>query len=206
MDFSIKVIDDAGAAKTGGAASTTIKVKRNADDFFLDFNSLPDFSATPTTLTAAMTETEATRWAGGYEKTIDISSFDDGYYDLEAKYDDGSLVRNFIKTIFVNGGLEFQEAVARNDVFPKNVAKSNFEFFMVGTADHVTGATGLIVTVQRSIDGGAFADSTNTPSTEVGQGIYKIDFSAADLNGDVITFKCTAASADTRMITIITQS
>ncbi len=60
------------------------------------------------------------------------------------------------------------------------------------------------VVVQRSIDGTAFGDATNTPATEVSAGIYKITLSAADMNGDVITFKFTSATADTQFITLVT--
>ena len=87
----------------------------------------------------------------------------------------------------------------------KNTALNNFEFLMVASSDHVTPQTGLTVVVQRSIDGGAFGNATNTPATEVANGIYKINLSAADLNGDVITLRCTAATADDRLVTIVTQ-
>jgi len=85
----------------------------------------------------------------------------------------------------------------------KNTALADFEFFMAQTADHVTGATGLTVTAQRSIDGGAFAGCTNSP-TELSGGFYVIDLSAADLNGTVITLLFTAATADATGITIKT--
>lgn len=86
----------------------------------------------------------------------------------------------------------------------KNQALANFEFFMTDAVDHVTGKTGLSVVVARSIDGGAFAASTNTPATEIANGMYKISLSAADLNGNVIAFKFTAAGADTRVVVIVT--
>lgn len=85
----------------------------------------------------------------------------------------------------------------------KNTALNNFEFIMTDSTNHDP-ATGLTVTVQRSIDGGAFAATTNSAS-EVASGVYKINLSAADLNGDVITLKFSAASADTRFVTIVTQ-
>ena len=88
----------------------------------------------------------------------------------------------------------------------KNTALNNFEFLMVDSTDHVTAKTGLTVTVQRSIDGAAFGNATNTPATEVANGIYKINLSAADLNGDVVTLRCTATNADDRLITIVTQA
>jgi hypothetical protein len=86
----------------------------------------------------------------------------------------------------------------------KNVAFSNFEFVMVQSADHVTPATGLTVTAQRSIDGAAFAACANAVS-EVGSGTYKIDLAASDLNGNIVTLRFTATGADTRLVTVITQ-
>lgn len=87
----------------------------------------------------------------------------------------------------------------------KNTALANFPFFMVLSSDHVTPATGLTVAVARSIDGGAFGASTNTPATEISAGCYKISLSAADLNGTTIILKMTAATADQRTIIIATE-
>jgi hypothetical protein len=86
----------------------------------------------------------------------------------------------------------------------KNTALSAFEFFMRDSTDHVSGKTGVDTTNERSIDGGAFAACTNA-ETEVANGIYKIDLSAADLNGTVITFKFTGTGADPTFITIKTE-
>lgn len=85
----------------------------------------------------------------------------------------------------------------------KNIALSNFEFVMTDSSTHAPTA-GLTVTATRSIDGGAFAACTNA-AAGVASGVYKIDLSAADLNGNVITLRFTAAGADDRLITIITQ-
>lgn len=87
----------------------------------------------------------------------------------------------------------------------KNTALANFMFFMKQEADHVTPATSLSVTAERSIDGGLFATCANAV-TEVGDGWYVIDLAAADLNGDVIALKFTAAGADQRNLTIVTQA
>jgi hypothetical protein len=86
-------------------------------------------------------------------------------------------------------------------------ALSNFEFLMVDSSDHSTPKTSLTVSATASIDGAAFASlpSGNT-ATEVGSGIYKIDLSANDTDGVVITLKFTAAGADARYITLITQA
>ena len=86
----------------------------------------------------------------------------------------------------------------------KNTALTNFEFVMIDSSDHVTPKTGLTVTATRSIDGAAFGAATNVVA-EVANGIYKLDLSAADMNGDVITFRFAATGAQDTMVTIVTQ-
>lgn len=88
----------------------------------------------------------------------------------------------------------------------KNTQLAAFPFLMVDSSDHITPKTGLTVVVQRSIDGAAFGNATNTPATELSAGWYYITLSAGDLNGDTIAIKCTSAGADARNFTIITQA
>jgi hypothetical protein len=77
----------------------------------------------------------------------------------------------------------------------KNAALSNFGFRMVQSSNHVTPATGLTITAQRSIDGAAFASCANSAS-EISNGWYKINLAAGDLNGDVIILRFSATGAD----------
>ena len=86
----------------------------------------------------------------------------------------------------------------------KDQALNNFEFIMTDSTTH-NPLSGLTVTTTISIDGAAPVASTNSASS-VGSGIYKINLSAADLNGDVITLCFTATGADTRFVTIVTQA
>lgn len=98
---------------------------------------------------------------------------------------------------------------AKTDNLPdgvtKNTALNNFEFLLVDSTDHVTPKTLQTVTATRSIDGAAFGACANAVA-EVSSGIYKINLAASDLNGDVITFRFTAAAADDRLITIKTNA
>jgi hypothetical protein len=94
-------------------------------------------------------------------------------------------------------GLVDDLAIKKNETF------SNFEFLMVLTSDHATPATGITVTGQRSINGGAFANVTGTIA-EVSNGIYQFDALAADTNGDVITWKFSAGTADDTFVTFKT--
>ena len=96
-----------------------------------------------------------------------------------------------------NGRISVQSGVTRNQGI------SEFGFFMVSSSDHVSGATGLTVTAQRSIDGGAFQSCINSVA-EVGGGNYVINLASSDLNGGVIVLRFSATGADTTDITIVT--
>lgn len=88
----------------------------------------------------------------------------------------------------------------------KNTAIPNFQFFMVDANDHVTGKAGLSsFTCTVSIDGASFVSMTNSVF-EIGQGVYKINITADEMNGDIITFRFSATGADTRVLTIITEN
>lgn len=100
-------------------------------------------------------------------------------------------------SIDTNGRVEIQSGVT------KNVALNDFQFFMVLSTDHVTPATGLTITAQRSLDGGAFASCANAV-TELANGVYTINLAASDMNAGVVTLKFTATGADQRTITIRT--
>ena len=91
------------------------------------------------------------------------------------------------------------------DGVPKNAALSNFPFLMVLASDHVTPATGKTITAQISKDGGAFAACTNAAS-EIGSGLYKINFTATEMNADMIILKFTETNCDQRTITIVTNT
>lgn len=88
------------------------------------------------------------------------------------------------------------------DAFEKNTARAGFQFPMTDSTTHAP-KTGVTVTAQRSIDGGAFASCTNS-ATEIGNGAYTIDLSAADLNGNFIMLRFTGSSADDQLIGIAT--
>ncbi len=94
---------------------------------------------------------------------------------------------------------------ANVDGVKKNTALANFMFLMVDATDGQTAETGLTVTATRSIDGAAFGACANAVS-EIGVGMYKINLAAADLNGDVITFRFAATGALDRFVTIKTNT
>lgn len=86
----------------------------------------------------------------------------------------------------------------------KNVALAAFPFFMVTSATHTTGAAGLTVTAQRSLDGAALAACANAVA-EIGSGYYSINLAQTDTNANTIGFLFTAAGADPLAFTVVTQ-
>jgi hypothetical protein len=88
-------------------------------------------------------------------------------------------------------------------VAKKNTALANFAFIMTDSTDHEI-ATGLTVTCTRSIDGSAFSSGTLANVTEVGSGVYNVDFGAGDLNGDCVVLRATATGADDTFVSIVT--
>jgi hypothetical protein len=86
----------------------------------------------------------------------------------------------------------------------KNSGLNNFTFLMTDNVNHAPDP-GLTVTAQRSIDGGALGACANSV-TAISNGYYKINLAAADLNGDVIAFRFSAAGADDTNITVLTNS
>lgn len=103
------------------------------------------------------------------------------------------------------GGLPTVDAansVKIQTVLKKNVALADFSFLMTDSTTH-NPATGKTVTVARSIDSGAFGATTAGTATELSDGIYYIDLSAADRNGNVIVFRCTATGCDDLFIPML---
>jgi len=101
-------------------------------------------------------------------------------------------------TDWLDGGrldLLLDAVKAKTDNLPDGVQKAtnldNFMFLMVDSTDDITPKTGLTVTGEVSIDGGAWQALTNSAS-EIGgagngKGWYKINLDGAnDLNGDTI--------------------
>lgn len=95
--------------------------------------------------------------------------------------------------------------VSINAQVKKNTAITNFPLKMVLTSDHISPATGKTVSVTRSIDGAAFAATATATATEISNGWYYIPLAAADLNGNSIIIRATAAACDPTEITISTQ-
>jgi len=88
----------------------------------------------------------------------------------------------------------------------KNTANQKVFFTLVDSTDHVTRKVGITVTKQRSIDGATSYSTATGTITEVGNGVYYLDTSAADTNGDDIVFRFSAATCDPVEIHLVTAS
>ena len=91
---------------------------------------------------------------------------------------------------------------AQQIIFKKNTALNGFTFPMVNTGG--APVTGLTVTAQRSLDGGAVANCANAV-TEVGSGLYTINLATTDTNANTIAFIFSASGAQTLFATATTQ-
>ena len=96
---------------------------------------------------------------------------------------------------------------AKTDNLPegikKNQALNNFQFLMT---DSTTGApkTGLTgFTKEENIDNAGWASLSGTV-TEIGSGLYRINLTAGELNGDLISFRFAASGANDTVLTIKT--
>lgn len=177
-----------------GAVPQTVQVYTRATTPDVNVASMSADTLTATALAAsAVTEIQSglsTLNAAGIRAAVGLASA-----DLDTQLDALDVSLAAVKLHTDN----LPEGVSRN------VNLANFGFFMALSSNHYSPATGLTVAAQRSIDGAAFGDCANAVG-EIGSGVYKIDLDATDLNGTVIVLKFTAATADTRIITIKTET
>lgn len=102
-----------------------------------------------------------------------------------------------------NSDEAFQVVDDPADAIIRNQPINGFEFYMSLSSDHYSPATGMTVTATRSLDGGGPTACTNSP-TEVGNGLYAINLTGADLNGGTVQLSFSATGADTTLFTILT--
>lgn len=133
-------------------------------------------------------QADVTQWSGTNVATPDTA----GYPKTTIKVGTGTGELN------ISSG-----AVPVRGSMKKNTAFTAFSFMMTDSTNHAP-ATGATVTVTRSIDGGAFGAGTLGSVTEVGVGIYEVDFGAGDLNGGNIILRATATGCDDTFERIIT--
>jgi hypothetical protein len=151
-------------------------------------------------LTGVMALLDTANTTGFYSKSVDCTAANG--------FENGKTYSVYIEATVDGdkGGICYGFKAKSSTGIRKNTAQANFSFLMVDSTDHITAETGLSsFTSQGSIDGAAFASLSGAVS-EVGFGMYKIDLTAAELNGDLITLRFSASGADTRIVTIKTNA
>lgn len=157
----------------------------------------PDGSDTAAASAQAMTE--ATNRLGYY--TASITGLSGLHF---VNINKGAVVIGYGYVIMADAGTIYlmdERGVTSN--VKKNQALAKFQFLMTDSTTHAP-VTGKTVTVTRSIDGAAFGAGGLSAVTELSDGLYGVDFAAADLNGNVIMLKATAAGSDVTFERIIT--
>lgn len=135
---------------------------------------------------------------------------------LRAAYDDtnsldGTKIPNTLSLANINTecdtALTDYNAVIPADLgFPQiNTAFSNIPFMMVLTSDHVSPATGLTVTGERSLNAGSFS-AVSGSIAEISNGWYQFDAASADMNGVTVAFRFSAGTADDTGMSFITRA
>ena len=88
--------------------------------------------------------------------------------------------------------------------FIRNVAYPNFSIFMVQTADPNLSKPGIgDMAGEFQQDDGSFSSLTNT-IFEIGNGMYRVDLTAAEMNAPNINLRFTGTDAVTRVMTLPT--
>jgi hypothetical protein len=87
----------------------------------------------------------------------------------------------------------------------RNTPYTNFQFWMISSADHISPITGRSVTARRKRDANAWEPCSNSVA-EGGEGSYLINFSSDDLNGTDILISFAAPGADVSRYKIVTQT
>ena len=151
MDIKYGLYDADGVA-IAGSSDLKVKIKRDADDFFFDFDDTTFKADTFTTLAATMAEIDATNAAGEYEQAVDVSGWDDGIYTIYINHS-GSPKQNGSYETVVIGGADYSLAFMR--LFQLQAYKMN-----------VTDATGVGALRNKADDGnlatGSITDNDTT--------------------------------------------
>lgn len=86
MDWSVTLVNSLGALITGAGASTTIKIRRIADDYLYDWNDGTFKAAGHTTPSTPLVEVSASLFPGLYKKTVAEATWNDGDYQGVIRY------------------------------------------------------------------------------------------------------------------------
>ena len=179
--------------KTGDVANHTIKVIKDG---------------TSATSTNSPSEVDSTNAPGVYKLVLTATEMNGDCIVVAGKSstssisiipvtfttDHGVLPSSFPSN-FTSLSIDSNGRVRNQASVQKNTAFATFMFLMTDSTNH-NPVTGKSVSVTRAIDGGAFGAGSLSAVSEIGNGIYSVDFAAADLNGKNIILRATASASD----------
>lgn len=102
MDIKYGLYDADGDA-IAGATLLKVKIKRDADDFFYDFNDSSFKAGAHVAIDAAMSEIDGTNAPGEYELSVAISGWDDGIYTIYCNYTGSPKQNGSMELVVVDG-------------------------------------------------------------------------------------------------------
>ena len=146
------------------------------------------------------------------DESVSLPVFVRGYVVEEAVFDGiyaasaaGPLLKATDSIAAANIATDAINKIARAIGIQKNTAKNNIPFLMIDSTSDIDGKTGLSPVMTVRIDNAAFtAKNAGTTITEIANGLYEVDANAADLNGDIITWRFTGTGANDTFITFVT--
>lgn len=85
----------------------------------------------------------------------------------------------------------------------KNIALANFQYVLrdSSTKQPKTGVTGITEEIAK--DGNSFVALTNS-SVEVGNGVYRVDLTANEMNADTLSLRFSATDVDDTIVSVVT--
>lgn len=113
MEVIWGIFDDNQDPVTGGAAATSLKIRRGSDGYFYDWSDGLFKNTGWTTLSTTLAEMDATNLPGYYKKDVTESGWTDGWYQAFARYA-GTPKRNGDIEFLLEGGKVIDVHVADN--------------------------------------------------------------------------------------------
>lgn len=125
MEILWKLIDSAGAPITGGAASTSVKIRRASDGYLFDFNDTTFKASDWIAISSAMSEVSATHLPGVYRLLVTTTAWTDGAYQMDASYT-GTAAQTALQELLLQDGIDITLAIAeRTNRLPDDPASQS---------------------------------------------------------------------------------
>lgn len=110
MEVVVGLFDSSGDAILGGDSNTSIKIRRSADGFLLDWNSMTFKNNGWAQLTSQLVEINDVDLEGYYKKEFPLTNFRNGWYHFIFNYINGPLKLSGSQPFLVNNELELENS------------------------------------------------------------------------------------------------